>query len=325
MFLSKLFKFDNKDYEGTLINNGVNSFNKNLTILVIADTHGDLAFNKQMQKKLKKFKFDLCCVLGDIGDDYKIILDYVPKDKIVAILGNHDRFSLLDEYGLYNYNGKIVNINGIRIGAIEGSFKYKDETFPSFTHKESINFLEKMSDVDILLSHDKPFTINNNIPAHDGLKGITKYLYERKVPINIHGHIHKSYLKTLKNGTQVKSVYGIEVIKLKNGRIEMKQGNKYEIYVYQSEQDKYIKMKLLGKLKYVGKPFSDGSLTDGKVYDCVGYNKEFRALSIVNENEENYMYFVDKPRPLNGSSKGGEWEVVEIYDKCLEQFLNTRK
>ena len=81
MFLSKLFKFNNKDYECTLVNKGVNNFNKSLTLLVIADTHGDLALNKEMQRNLTKVKCDLYCVLGDIGDDYKIILDYIPKDK----------------------------------------------------------------------------------------------------------------------------------------------------------------------------------------------------------------------------------------------------
>ena len=107
----------------------------------------------------------------------------------------------------------------MKIGAIQGSYKYKDESFPSFTHEESIRFLDKMPYVDILLSHDKPLTFDYKNPAHDGLKEITKFLYERKVPINIHGHIHKSYLSELKNGTQVKGVYCVELIIIKNGRI----------------------------------------------------------------------------------------------------------
>lgn len=95
----------------------------------------------------------------------------------------------------------------------------KKRIFPSFTHEESINFLQMMPDVDILLSHDKPLTFDYRDPVHDGLKGITKFLYDRKVPINIHGHIHKSYLDELKNGTQVKGVYCIELIKIKKGKI----------------------------------------------------------------------------------------------------------
>lgn len=219
MFFRKKRK-EEPDYENTLKNNGINSFEKDISLLVIADTHGDLALNKEMQKKIMNQKYDVCCVLGDIHDyDFKIILKHIPKEKIIAILGNHDRFSLLSEYGLDDYNGKVIDINGVKIGAIQGSYKYKDESFPSFTHEESIRFLDRMPYVDILLSHDKPLTFDYKDPAHDGLKGITKYLYDKKVPINIHGHIHQSYLNTLKNGSQIKGVYCVEMITIKKGKI----------------------------------------------------------------------------------------------------------
>lgn len=223
MFFKNIIKKEkiyNPDYESTLNNNGVRVLDNNITLLIITDTHGDLALNKEMQKKLLSKNYDLCCILGDIHDyDYEIILKHIPKSKIVSILGNHDRFSLLSDHGLNDYNGKVVNIKGIRIGFIQGSFKYKDEDFPSFTHEESIEFLDKMPEVDILLSHDKPLTFDYKTPAHDGLKGITKYLYDKKVPINIHGHIHQNYLNTLKNGTQEKGVYCIEIVKIINGKI----------------------------------------------------------------------------------------------------------
>ena len=219
MFFKKQIK-EELDYESTLKNNGINSFEKDISLLVIADTHGDLVLNKDMQNKIINQKYDMCCILGDIHNyDFEIILKYIPREKIIAILGNHDKFDLLKEHGLDDFNGKVININGIKIGAIHGSFKYKDEKFPSFTHEESINFLSKMPYVDILLSHDKPLTFDYKDPVHDGLKGITKFLYERRVPINIHGHIHQSYLNELKNGTQVKSVYCVELIKIKNGKI----------------------------------------------------------------------------------------------------------
>ncbi len=211
---------DNLNFEKSLKNKGVNSFDKNIKLLVIADTHGDLSLSSNMYKKLENVDYDLCCILGDIHDfDYDIIFKYIPKDKIVAILGNHDMFNLLARQGLNDINGKVIEINGVRIGAIQGSFKYKRENFPSFTHEESIEFLNNMPEVDILLSHDKPFTYDYKDPAHDGLKGITNYLYDKKVPINIHGHIHKSYYSELKNGTQVKGVYGIELINIQNGKI----------------------------------------------------------------------------------------------------------
>ncbi len=221
MFLIDLLnkKKYNPIYEEELINKGVKELNKSIRLLVIADTHGRLIIDKGTQEKLEE-KCDICCILGDVRDsDYEIILKKIPKDKIAAILGNHDRFSILNEYGIKNYHGLVITINDIKLGFFQGSHKYKEERFPSFTHERSIVFLNSMPDVDILLSHDKPFTIDYKDSVHDGLKGITKYLYERRVPINIHGHIHKNCIEKLKNGTQVKSVYGIELIEIKNGII----------------------------------------------------------------------------------------------------------
>lgn len=65
-------------------------------MLVISDTHGDSYEDKTLQDKLKSMKeYDLCCILGDIHDnDYKLILDIIDKNKIVALLGNHDRLRI---------------------------------------------------------------------------------------------------------------------------------------------------------------------------------------------------------------------------------------
>lgn len=225
MLFKKIFcknKTFQLNYEQTLKNNGVKKIKGNIRLLVIADTHGDLALSKELCKKLVDVDCDLCCVLGDIHDaDYKTILKYIPKKKIVALLGNHDRYSLLGEYGLEDLNGRTIEYNEVKIGGIQGSFKYKEEDFPSFTHKESISFLKSMEACDILLSHDKPFIFDYKDPVHDGLKGITKYVYENKIPVVIHGHIHKNYNTRLKNGTDVIGVYGVKIIDIKNNNIQI--------------------------------------------------------------------------------------------------------
>ncbi|MBR6034297.1 MAG: metallophosphoesterase [Clostridia bacterium] len=185
-----------------------------INLLVITDTHGLLAYKKEEQEKLKNVgEYDLCCVLGDVTySDYEIILHYIKKDKIVALLGNHDGFDVLKYYGLEDLNGKTINVNGIRIGGIQGSFRYKSEDFPSFTHAESIKFLDKMEETDILLSHAGPYLNDNTDIVHNGLKGITEYLYKNRVPYNIHGHNHVNKDLCLKNGTRVIERYFIEKI-----------------------------------------------------------------------------------------------------------------
>lgn len=222
-FLKRLFSKEetNPNYEESFKTfEPARKIEKNIKLLVIADTHGDLKLNKDLKYSIIDKEFDLCCILGDVSDyDIRIILEYIPKEKIVALLGNHDRFDLLRTYDLKDINGKVIEVNGVKIGGIQGSFKYKPEEFPSFSHEESIAFLNQMPPADILLSHDKPFVYDYHQPAHDGLKGITNYLYKNRVPINIHGHIHTSYLSQLKNGTVVKGVYEVEMVEVEEGRI----------------------------------------------------------------------------------------------------------
>lgn len=63
------------------------------------------------------------------------------------------------------------------------------------------------------------------------------------------------------------------------------------------------------KLKYIGESFGVDSLTDGKTYECLGF--ESGMLRVIDDSEEDYLYSVTNPRPLDGSSKGGKWEIVE--------------
>ena len=80
MFFRK--KKEELDYESTLKNNGIRPFNKDISLLIISDTHSNLVLNKEMQKKLLSKKYDLCCILVDIHDyDYEVILKHIPKEK----------------------------------------------------------------------------------------------------------------------------------------------------------------------------------------------------------------------------------------------------
>ena len=154
-----------------------------------------------------------------VGDHYnrdiEIILKYIDKNKLYGLLGNHD-YDYLSDYGINNLNGKVIYINGISILGMQGSFKYKSVDFPSFTEEESIKFFEDKECVDILISHDRkldPSKVNRD-PAHQGLIGITNYLYEKKVPIHIHGHIHDNYEQLMLNGTKEISVFGYRIVEI---------------------------------------------------------------------------------------------------------------
>jgi len=186
-----------------------------LKLIIIADTHNALNEEELINVLKLHYDYDLCILLGDHSDnDIMKILNNIPKEKIYALLGNHDG-NYIQNYELNNLNGNMFTIKNTNILGIEGSFKYKPVKFPSFTQEESISFLKDLPRADILFSHDGPFDnerVNN--PAHQGLFGITYYLFKNKVKYNIHGHIHEDYNKTLLNGTKEMSLFGIHYIEI---------------------------------------------------------------------------------------------------------------
>lgn len=192
------------------------NFNKSLKLIVISDTHNGLNFNEFKRFVHKHNNYDICILLGDYSsNDIEKILKCIDKTKIYGLLGNHDK-NYLKEYNIKSLNGQVININDISLLGIEGSYKYKPEDFPSFTQKESIDFLSDKPKVDILVSHDNRFDSSKIYDvAHQGLFGITYYLYKTKIPYHIHGHIHNSYKNIMINGTKEISVYMYEYIELK--------------------------------------------------------------------------------------------------------------
>ncbi len=214
-----LYAFDKKymNQEMQLLNMYGNSdtYNKKIKMIVISDTHNCLDEDDFKNFVMQHKEYDVCLLLGDHNPrDISIILKYIDNNKIYGLLGNHD-YDYLKEFNINNLNGKVIKINDTTILGIQGSFKYKPDDFPSFTQRESILFLNDLPKSDILVSHDRGFDSNMlENPAHQGLFGITYYLFKNKIPYHIHGHIHKSYKKELLNGTKEISVYMYEYIEL---------------------------------------------------------------------------------------------------------------
>ncbi len=66
------------------------------------------------------------------------------------------------------------------------------------------------------------------------------------------------------------------------------------------------------KLRYLGPTFGIESLTNGKVYICLGFEEGF--LRIVDDSDEDYLYSV-VPGPMWDASVRERWEVVEDDEK----------
>lgn len=206
-----------KNQENTLLElfGKCDSFNKKMRMIVISDTHSCLDKDEFAKFVAEHENFDVCLLLGDhsVGD-VDIILQYIDKEKLYALLGNHDN-NYIGKFNLKNLNGTVINVNGVKILGIQGSYKYKPDDFPSFTQKESIEFLNNKEKVDILVSHDAPYGLSErNDVAHQGLFGILYYLFKNKVPYCIHGHLHTPYSKEMINGTKVNCYYMFNYIEI---------------------------------------------------------------------------------------------------------------
>lgn len=63
------------------------------------------------------------------------------------------------------------------------------------------------------------------------------------------------------------------------------------------------------KLKYIGESFGVDSLTNGKIYDAAVEDNDY--YRVIDDSCEDYLYPKINPAPLDGSSVGGKWEIVE--------------
>jgi len=63
-------------------------------------------------------------------------------------------------------------------------------------------------------------------------------------------------------------------------------------------------------VRYLGESFNfPVGLRNNKNYECLGV--EYGLLRIIDESEEDYLYSATNPRPLDNSSPGGRWEIIE--------------
>lgn len=216
--LERIFK--KKSYEDLLLKKygKANKYEKyHIKILFVTDTHDCLSYEEDTLNFIKNTNgYDYCILLGDhSATDLQLITQIIPKEKLCGVLGNHDSWDKYKEYDINNIDGKVIDIKGVRIAGISGSYKYKNSSeYALYTHEESIDIANKMETADILVSHDKPYTKKQYGDAHDGLKGVTEYIYKNHIPIHIHGHLHVESEDILKNGTKTICLYKVKILEM---------------------------------------------------------------------------------------------------------------
>ena len=84
----------------------------------------------------------------------------------------------------------------------------------------------------------------------------------------------------------------------------------------------------MAKVKYIGETFGAVSLTNGKIYECsVDEDDEtdFGWIRVVDDSGGGYLYHPINPRPLDNSSIGGQFEIIEEEDGTITKLIEAAK
>lgn len=99
---------------------------------------------------------------------------------------------------------------------------------------------------------------------------------------------------------------------MKRGKYKMKTVN-----VFQCELNKAIPLEYIGSVRYIGESFGVDSLTNDKEYNIVKDNNG--DLKVV-DSEEDYLYDLINPRPIDSSSAGGKFYYVDDPQNILQKI-----
>lgn len=105
-------------------------------------------------------------------------------------------------------------------------------------------------------------------------------------------------------GGQFKMIYDAQT---KISPLECTESNVGDILILVNSALERIKKEKI-KLKYIGETFGALSLTSGKIYEALDEGDFYR---VIDDSGEDYLYSKVNPRPTDGSSPGGRWEIVE--------------
>jgi len=92
-----------------------------------------------------------------------------------------------------------------------------------------------------------------------------------------------------------------------------------KIKVYKSELGEYVEMDVIAQYKYLGKSYGVESLTNGKIYDCVGYDGSMAR--IVDDSGEDYLYNLNEFKLVSDNNMNElQQKEDELYYYLLVQY-----
>ena len=170
-----------------------------MRILAVSDVEAKYLYDYYTPGKLDGFDMILSC--GDLRREYLEFLVTLANCPLVYVHGNHDeRFEEAPPEGCICTDDRIVEVKGVRILGLGGSYRYRSGSC-MYTEKQMsrrirrLRFkLRKHKGFDILLTHAPARHINDlDSLSHRGFECFGELLERYRPKYFVHGHIHMSY------------------------------------------------------------------------------------------------------------------------------------
>ena len=168
-----------------------------MRILTVSDMESKYLYDYYTPGKLDNIDLIIAC--GDLSVGYLEFLVTLADVPLLYVHGNHDDYPREPE-GCICIDGKVVEINGLRIMGLGGSFRYREGKYmyTESAMRRRLRWLRrkvhKLGGVDIFVTHAPARHINDfeTLP-HRGFECFTAFLRSSRPRFFIHGHIHKTY------------------------------------------------------------------------------------------------------------------------------------
>ena len=183
-----------------------------MKILMIADTEERDLWDDWSEETAEKLAdTDLILSAGDLDADYLEFLVTMLNVPLVYVRGNHDGgYDQKPPEGCIDADGRVVDIEGVRILGLGGSMRYKDDAADMYTEEEMrkriaglrrtvfrdvvTGRLSGRRDIDILLTH-APCRGYGDMDdrAHTGFECFNELIERHRPSVHCYGHVHREY------------------------------------------------------------------------------------------------------------------------------------
>ena len=216
--LKNILKIFQKNTKQDILNKNIHTFtrelkNTSIKALVIADRSPYEPIKNILEKNND---IELIITLWDLeylDISYLKNITNIPK---IGIYWNHCDWHYLEHLWIKNLHLETFDIKWIKFWWFEWCVRYKKNEYAKmYTQEEATELFKDFESVDILVSHNAPFWIQDaKDPSHIWFKIFNEYIKKKHPKYLLHGHTDPEEKNTKYIDTEVIFLYWSEIINL---------------------------------------------------------------------------------------------------------------